>query len=243
MRDRTKFGAWLTALGIGTLLVLPATAQRRQNDRPPRAAPRQERQAERQPQRQQERPPQVNPPNARNDRPPREAPNFAPGRNDAGQNARPQRDYAIPQGAARWQDRLRNMPPEARDRFLQNNEKFRSMPREQQQKILNRFQKWDRLTPEQKQRVVRNENVWRELTPGQRQHLRNDVLPKWEQMPSDRRQAIQQRLRILQNMPEDARDRRLADPNFTRGMSEQDKDMLRDLSHTHIGAPDRPPNQ
>jgi hypothetical protein len=156
----------------------------------------------------------------------------------------PPRDYPIPRGVSpQLQERLRNMPPDARERFLQNNERFRNMPPDQQRKILDRFQRWDRLTPEQKQRAIQNENIWRELTPGQRQHLRDDVLPKWKQMSPERRQAIQQRLSILQNMPEDARNRRLADPNFTRGMSEEDKAMLRDLSHTHIGAPDKPPSQ
>jgi hypothetical protein len=42
-------------------------------------------------------------------------------------------------------------------------------------------------------------------------------------------------------MPESARNERLADPNFTRGMSDEDRAMLRDLSHLHVGgAPDAP---
>jgi hypothetical protein len=60
-------------------------------------------------------------------------------------------------------------------------------------------------------------------------------------MPPERRQAIQQRLRVLQNMPESARNRRLNDPNFTRGMNDEDLATLRDLSHLHVGgAPDPP---
>jgi hypothetical protein len=63
-------------------------------------------------------------------------------------------------------------------------------------------------------------------------------------MPQDRRNAIQQRLRVLQNMPESARNQRLNDPNFTQGMSEGDKNTLRDLSHLHVGgAPEPPPNE
>jgi hypothetical protein len=67
-------------------------------------------------------------------------------------------------------------------------------------------------------------------------------MPKWKQLPPQRQNAIQQRLGVLQNMPESARNRHLNDPNFTRGMSEEDKAMLRDLSHMHVGAPD-PPNE
>jgi len=80
------------------------------------------------------------------------------------------------------------------------------------------------------------------MTPQQQSHIRNDVLPKWRQMPVERRQVIRQRLSVLQNMPESARNQRLNDPNFTRGMSEEDKATLRDLSHMHVGAPD-PPSQ
>jgi hypothetical protein len=67
-------------------------------------------------------------------------------------------------------------------------------------------------------------------------------MPKWKQLPPQRQNAMQQRLGVLQNMPESARNRHLNDPNFTRGMSEEDKAMLRDLSHMHVGAPD-PPNE
>ena len=76
------------------------------------------------------------------------------------------------------------------------------------------------------------------LTPEQQNHIRADVLPKWRQLPPQRQKAISNRLAVLQNMPESARNQHLNDPNFTRGMSEQDKAMLRDLSHMHVGAPD-----
>jgi predicted Fe-S protein YdhL (DUF1289 family) len=85
--------------------------------------------------------------------------------------------------------------------------------------------------------------VWNRMTPEQREHIRTDVLPRWRQMPPDRKQAIRQRLRVLQNMPEYARNQRLNDPNFTRGMSEEDRSTLRDLSHLHVGGAMEPPNE
>jgi len=83
---------------------------------------------------------------------------------------------------------------------------------------------------------------WQRLTPEQQSHIKKDVLPKWQQMSPSQQRAIRQRLGVLQNMPESARNQHLNDPNFTRGMSEEDKAMLRDLSHMHVGAPD-PPNE
>jgi hypothetical protein len=82
---------------------------------------------------------------------------------------------------------------------------------------------------------------WNRLTPEQKSHIRNNVLPRWQQLPPQRQRAIQQRLGVLKNMPESARNQHLADPNFTRGMNEEDKAMLQDLSHLHVGgAPDEP---
>jgi len=121
--------------------------------------------------------------------------------------------------------RSREYTPEERRRFQQDERRFRQLPPQQQQEFRERAQ------------------VWQKMTPEQRDHVRNEVLPKWKQMEPDRRQAIQQRLRVLQNMPESARNQRLNDPNFTRGMSEEDRATLRDLSHLHVGGAPDPPNE
>jgi Protein of unknown function (DUF3106) len=117
------------------------------------------------------------------------------------------------------------MTPQDRQRLAQNERRLRSLSPAQQQELRDRARVWQRMTPEQ------------------REHIRNDVLPRWKELPPQRQKAIQQRLGVLQNMPESARNRHLNDPNFTRGMSEEDKQMLRDLSHEHVGAPDRPQEQ
>jgi hypothetical protein len=98
------------------------------------------------------------------------------------------------------------------------------------------------MSPQQQSTLRQNEGIWRKLTPEQQQHIKNDVMPKWRQMPWDRQQVIKQKLGVLQNMPESARNQRLNDPNFTRGLSDEEKSTLQDLSHTHVGAPD-PPNE
>ncbi len=121
-------------------------------------------------------------------------------------------------------NRSRNLSPQERQRLQQDERRFRQLAPQQQQEMRDRARVWGKLTPEQQN------------------HIRGDVLPKWQQMPADRQRAIRQRLGVLQNMPESARNQHLNDPNFTRGMSEEDKAMLRDLSHMHVGAPD-PPNE
>jgi hypothetical protein len=145
-------------------------------------------------------------------------------------------------------ERQANRPPEARNNFnrpaynFRPQRNFRDLTPEQRRQVLQNERRWRSLPPAQRQELARRAAVWQKMTPEQRAHIRNDILPKWRNMPEDRRQAIRQRLRVLQNMPESARDERLADPNFTRGMNEQDKALLKDLSHVHVGGPPDSPN-
>ncbi len=141
----------------------------------------------------------------------------------------------------RWVERLRDMTPQAQDRFLRNNQRFQDLPPDRQDQIRRRLGEWNRLRPEQRDRIRDNERIWDRMTPEQRQHIRQDVLPKWQQLPPERRQTIQRRLRVLRDMPEDARNRRLNDPDFMRGLTAEEQSMLRDLSHVHVGGAPEPP--
>ena len=118
--------------------------------------------------------------------------------------------------------RFQDLSPADKQRVLQNREKFNQLPPQRQQEIRDRAREWQKLTPEQQS------------------HIKNEVLPLWKQLPPARQRAISNRLAVLQNMPESARNQHLNDPNFTRGMSEEDRAVLRDLSHMHVGAPDPP---
>jgi len=144
-------------------------------------------------------------------------------RNDRPQSSSRQQTPAVP--PPNVQERLRNMSPQERNRLADNQRKFNQLPPQKQQDMKRAAENWQRMTPEQQS------------------HIKNDVLPKWQQLPADRQRAIQNRLGVLQNMPESARNRHLNDPSFTRGMSDDDRQMLRDLSHEHVGAPDRPQEQ
>jgi hypothetical protein len=238
MRLRTQFGGWMCTLGLSVALVLacaiaPAAlgakgARRAGAARAARAAAAQH------------RPPNPAPPShpapshaaapqTHADRPPNAGHGGAP-TNQAHPN-----NFAPPSGNANGarvatpppnvQERWRNMSPQDRQRALQNEDRLKRMTPAQQEVLRDRAQVWNRMTPEQ------------------REHVRTDVLPRWRQMPPERKQAIRQRLRVLQNMPESARNQRLGDPNFTRGMSDEDRSTLRDLSHLHVGGAPEPPGE
>jgi Protein of unknown function (DUF3106) len=156
---------------------------------------------------------------------------------------RPRQQVGV--GAPRpFVDRMRDLNPQQRDRVLQSSRAFQNLAPEQQNRIRQQFNQWDHLNAQQRADLRAKEDTWRRMTPEQRSYVKNDVLPKWRQIPWERQQVIQQKLGVLQNMPESARNRRLSDPNFTRGMSDEDKQTLHDLSHLHVGgAPDPPGNE
>jgi Protein of unknown function (DUF3106) len=206
MRLGLQFGAGLCGLGLSAVLLAPCVlAQDRPSNERPPA-----RQQQPQP-REASRPP-------RNDRPAGSYHPQGPSRGENRDDRRRANDWRPAQAPPpNVQERLRNMSPQDRQRLAQNEQRLRSLSPAQQQELRDRARVWQRMTPEQ------------------REHIRNDVLPKWRQLPPQRQKAIQQRLGVLQNMPESARNRHLSDPNFTRGMNEEDKQLLRDLSHQHVG--------
>jgi len=252
---RKGFQLALMMIAGGACLALPLVvrAQNPHADRPP----------------QHQAPPHASPPHPQNqnaNRPPanpnRPAPNASGGNNrpQGAQNGRPQTNLNNENGVRNgqgaglstrqqmgmggprpWVDQMRSLTPQQREQVLQNSKAFQSLSPDKQAKIRQQFNQWDRMTPQQRADQQIKENNWRQLTPEQREHIKNDVLPRWKQMPWDRQQTMKQKLGVLQNMPESARNQRLSDPNFTRGMSDDERSMLHDLSHTHVGSPPENP--
>lgn len=253
MRVRLQFGLAILACANFVVLVGNAWAQKPHADRPPQsqshpgAAPAQSHQQNQNPPKQDPNRPPANgshPPAANGNAPqshiaPQANYNNRPTNPNGGAKLNPRQQMGV--GAPRpWVDTMRDLSPAQRERVLQNSRAFQGLSIDQQNKIRQQFSQWDHMTPQQQGKLRDNENIWRHLTPQQQDHIKNDVLPRWKAMPWDRRQVIKQKLGVLQNMPESARNQRLNDPNFTRGMSDDEKSMLQDLSHTHVGAPDPP---
>jgi hypothetical protein len=214
MSRKLQLGIWLLTVGVGAAIVSPAEAQ----NRPPK--PRQE---QRQEQRQ-ERPQERRAERSQNN----------PNRPPASQGSAAQNTNRPPASARNEQNR----PP---SRYTPPARNFNNLNPQQQQRALDNYRKYQNLPPAQRQQMQEAAQNWNHLSPEQKNHIKSDVLPRWQQLPSQRQRAIQQRLGVLKNMPESARNQHLDDPNFTRGMSDEDKSMLRDLSHLHVGgAPDAP---
>lgn len=129
--------------------------------------------------------------------------------------------------------RLSQMSPEDRRRFLQN-----LNPR-QRQEVMRRLQDWNRRTPAERQVMIERERVWQRMSPEQRQRARTEIFPRWQRLPQERRQAIQRRLRALAPLNEEERAARLQNEEFLRGLSDDDRALLRDLADLRLPPPDR----
>jgi len=241
MKRQIQFGEWLLTVASLALLALPCAAQKHDN-KPPQPQrqqqPKPPRQ-ERRPQQPENRRAQNNRPNVNrpgNDRPRNAAPNREP------QNRQPESMSMIggnrppnTRGESGQPNLNPNRPPNANNSQAKP-KRFQDLsPKERQN-----YEKFNRLPPQRQQEIRDNARAWGKLTSEQQNHIKNEVFPRWQQMSPDRQRAVRQRLGVLQNMPESARNQHLSDPNFTRGMTEEDKAMLRDLSHMHVGAPDPP---
>lgn len=138
-------------------------------------------------------------------------------------------------------ERLQQLPPEKQEQFLRNNQRFNSLPPEQQARIRQNLEAWNRLSPSQQQSLIDRQHVWEQMTPEQRQYVRQSLFPRWQQLPAPRRQALLQRLHSLRDMSEADRQAKLNDPAFTAGLNPEDREMLGQLAHLHVGmAPDGP---
>jgi predicted Fe-S protein YdhL (DUF1289 family) len=136
-------------------------------------------------------------------------------------------------------ERLREMPPHKQEQFLQNNERFRNLPPDQQARIRERLEAWNKLTPVQQQEFRERQRIWEQMTPDQRREVQQTLLPRWQQMPPQRRQTIMQRLHQLRDLSESGRQAKLNDPSFVDGLNAEDREMLGQLAHLHVGmAPD-----
>jgi hypothetical protein len=250
MRLKLQFAGWSMALALSAVLAVPGLVQGahangaqnhqdnkppKQQSQPPQRQPQGPRQQQRQEQRQEHRQQQQAP-----RRVPNERQNSGASRPPNANTNRPPASDINRAGMMAGSSNNPNRPPSAYTPPPQK--KFNQLSPQEKRRVVDNYNKQKNLTLAQRQEIDGRIKNWEKLTPEQKSHVRNDLAPKWSQLPPNRQRAIQQRLGVLQNMPESARNQHLNDPNFTRGMSEEDKATLRDLSHMHMGAPD-PPNE
>ena len=136
-------------------------------------------------------------------------------------------------------EKLRDLPPEEQERFMQNNEKFQGLPALRQAQIRQNLQKWNALPQEQKERIRATETMLENATPEQREHFQNYIVPKLEQMPPLRRARVINHWRRLQGLTPAEQQSALRDPGFMGNLSPDEQSVVRDLNS--MGAPAQEP--
>jgi hypothetical protein len=140
----------------------------------------------------------------------------------------------------KWEEHLQDMTPEEQERFMKNNERFRQLSPDGQAQIRDKLRYWNGLSPDEREGLRDRQRVWEQLSPAQQDHIQHDLLPKWQQLPQDRRQVILSRLRGLSSMSDADRAAKLNDPQYMRGLSPDEQDMLKNLSMLRAGSPGAP---
>jgi hypothetical protein len=138
----------------------------------------------------------------------------------------------------KWVERLRDVTPEAQERFLENNQQFHQLPPWRQAQIRRNLENWNRLSTAERNAIRDRERIWEQMSPQQRQYVTNVLLPQWQRMRPERKQLINGRLHTLQAMSPPERQAALEDPRFMRGLSPDEQSVLRNLnSLRHPAAP------
>ena len=142
----------------------------------------------------------------------------------------------------KWVDKLRNMSPQEQERFMRNNARFQSLPPQRQEQIRRNLQRWNQMTPEQRDAMRNREQILERMSPVEQQEVVRDLLPRWRNLPQDRKEILNGRLRVLRGMTPQQRQQELQDPQFMRGLDDNEQDLLRKITALRVGpGPDAQP--
>lgn len=141
---------------------------------------------------------------------------------------------------SKWVEKLQQMSPEERERFMRNNARFQSLPPQRQEQIRRTLQRWDQMTPEQRDAMWHRLQVFNRLTPEERQEVANDIGPRWKSLPQERKSLLTGRMHVLAGMTPDERQQALQDPQFMRGLDSNEQDLLRKITNLRLGPPAGP---
>jgi hypothetical protein len=147
--------------------------------------------------------------------------------------AQPVRPQAPPRQIIRGQgphngDWLRNtmrMPPQERQKSLEQDQHFRQLPPQRQEQLRNRLQTFNSMPPQQQQRVLNRMEMIEHLRPEQQQQA-EVLFGQFRAMDPQRKEMMRRTLRQMRTMPPEARERLLNSPEIQSRHSAQEIQML-----------------
>lgn len=140
------------------------------------------------------------------------------------------------QHAGDWLRKYKDVPPGQQQKALENDPQFRSLPAERQERLKQRLQRFSSLPPDRQQRILNRMETWEHLTPEQQDKAR-DVWHKFRQLPENRQDTFRSAVRDLQQMSPQDRQRALNSNRFKSTFTENERDMLNEMSQLPLAPP------
>lgn len=120
-------------------------------------------------------------------------------------------------------DRLNNMNPEERQRFLD------SLPPERRKVVERQLQRYQNLTPQQRERLARQYEQFEGLPPQKREQVRR-LYGEFNALPPDRQRALRRETTELRRMSDQDREARMNSDEFRANYSVEERRLLGALS-------------
>lgn len=126
-------------------------------------------------------------------------------------------------------ERLQNLPPEQREKVLENNRRFQQLPPERQEQLRMRLRQLQELTPEQREMVEQRFTIFSNLTPKQQEKARKIYEDRWREMSPERRRALLQEFRRLRRLSPEQRKQRMDSKVLQDQFNNEEREVLAQL--------------
>jgi Protein of unknown function (DUF3106) len=124
---------------------------------------------------------------------------------------------------------LLNLPPDQREKALENDPGFKNLPPDRQAALRERLRKFNNMTPQQQERVRERMRFVAGLTDEQQRQLRQ-ANQQLQGLPQDRQIMVHKALRHLRQMDPQERQQVLNSDRFKSTFSEDERGILTRLS-------------
>lgn len=126
-------------------------------------------------------------------------------------------------------DQLIKMPAPERQKFLREDPRFGRLPARQRQQIEQRLKRFDQMEPAQREKALERYRLFDRL-PRNKQVEARAIYRRWQQLPQSRRSVLLDEYDGLRDSGPGARRDRLDSKEFSKTYSEEEQNVLRDLS-------------
>jgi len=124
--------------------------------------------------------------------------------------------------------RLMQMEPSQRRRFLRENQRFRQLPRQQRDRIENQLRRFDAMPAPERELLRQRFQLFSRLSPTQQGEARR-IYRSWRQIPADRRRTLSGEVRRLRAASPEERGKRLESKGFAEKYEANERRILEDL--------------